>query len=335
MKAKLISQVEQKRIVLQDEIPLKTPLVIYTEPSGYCNLRCKFCPQSSPTKELKKDMMTVNTFKKSIDDLLEFPDKINLLRVCGNGEPLMNKNILEMLQYAKEKDITKKIVLVSNGLLLNDNLIKNIPKYIDEMVISIEGLNSNDYQQVCERKADFNGLIKNLNKLYKNKKECSLYIKTHHRAINSKIDELKFMNMFENICDKIFIEKLVPIWNEFKSVYNQNEFRYEREEIVKKQVCPQIFKGLQIMANGEVLPCCVDWKRYNKLGNLNEISISDIWNGRKLRELQIKHLNGEKDNIKPCKSCSMNDYSEVDNLDSYKDKCLNKILKNEKDITFC
>ncbi len=39
MKAKLIPTVNPERVALQERIPLATPLVIYVEPSGYCNLK--------------------------------------------------------------------------------------------------------------------------------------------------------------------------------------------------------------------------------------------------------------------------------------------------------
>ena len=108
MKAKLIPTVQYERLVLQEHIPLATPLVVYVEPSGYCNLKCTFCPHGVEADALKKDFMSVKLFEKLIDDLSAFPDTIKLLRICGNGEPLVHKDIVRMLQYAREHKIAKK-----------------------------------------------------------------------------------------------------------------------------------------------------------------------------------------------------------------------------------
>ena len=85
--------------------------------------------------------------------------------------------------------------------------------------------------------------------------------------------------------------------------------------MVDKNVCPQIFKGFQVQAEGEVVACCVDWQRKNHLGDINQESIVDIWNGKKIRQLQVEHLSGNKEKIDVCSKCTMNDTNEIDFID--------------------
>ena len=59
--------------------------------------------------------------------------------------------------------------------------------------------------------------------------------------------------------------------------------------------CPQIFKSLQVNANGVVIPCCIDWSLKNNLGNIDNQSLIDIWNGKILRDLRLKLLKGGKE----------------------------------------
>jgi len=329
-KAKLISQIYHgERLALQEQIPLATPLVVYIELSGYCNFKCIFCPHGVEGAVLKKDLMSIKIFKKLIDDLSAFPDKIELLRFSGNGEPLLNKDIIKMLQYAKEQNVAKRIELITNGILLTDDLIKNLPRFLDRIIISIDGLSSEDYQRISKVNINFQNLLNNLGALYIHKNKCVIHIKTHNEAVLSEDKKKTFFNMFSNRCDEIFIENLVPIWPQLNTPYFANfinKFRFEGR-VVKRKVCPQIFKSLQIQADGEVLPCCVDWKRVNVLGNINKDSLFEIWNGRKLRKLQIEHLIGNKDKIEPCKDCVMNEYSEVDDIDPYADELYKKLYK--------
>ncbi|MEK7658924.1 MAG: radical SAM/SPASM domain-containing protein [Patescibacteria group bacterium] len=324
-KAKITSQVHQdERLILQDNIPLTTPLVVYIEPSGFCNLKCIFCPQSTGGKALKKSLMSLKLFKKLIDDLAEFPNKVKLLRVCGNGEPLTNKDIVKMLQYAKEKNLAERIEFISNGILLTDDLAKTLPRFADRIIISIEGLSSDDYQQTSGLKINFQNLLDKVGLLYKNRGKCTLHIKIHSKAISSEKEKTKFLNMFSNRCNEIYIEKLVPMWPQLDLDYNPNEFRYGGE-LTKRRVCVQMFKGFQVQADGEVVPCCVDWKRVNVIGDINKNSLFEIWNGKKLRNLQIEHLRGNKNKTEPCKDCTMNDYCDIDNIDESSEKLIQRL----------
>jgi MoaA/NifB/PqqE/SkfB family radical SAM enzyme len=277
-------------------------------------------------QKLKKDFMSVKLFEKLIDDLSAFPDKIKMLRVCGNGEPLMNKNILKMLQYAQEKKISEKTELITNGILLTTDLIENLPRFLDRIIISIEGLCSADYQQICNTKINFQNLLDNLGALYSHRGKCIIHIKIHNEAIFSESRKKTFFDMFSSICDEVYIENLVPMWPQLNTAYSTNKFRYEGE-LIKRQTCVQIFKGVQVQADGEVVPCCIDWKRVNVIGDTNKNSLFEIWNSEKLRKLQIEHLSGKKGKIEPCKDCLMNDCCDFDNIDPYVEECMQRLCR--------
>jgi len=311
-------------VALQERIPLATPLVIYVEPSGYCNLKCTFCPHGIEEHNLKNDLMSLQLFEKVINDLTAFPTPIKLLRICGNGEPLMNKGILQMLRYARENIIADKIELVTNGLLLKNDLIKYLPRFLDRIVISIEGLSSDNYQSTCGAKINFQRLLDNVRDLYAGKGDCVIHVKIFDEALISENEKSSFLNMFVDRCDEIYIEKLVPMWPQLDIARNPDEFRWGGE-LTRHKVCAQIFKGLQVQADGEVVPCCVDWKRINVLGNIKKMSLYEIWNGERLRKLQVEHLLGNKTDTEPCKDCTMNDYCEIDNIDSYAQECMQRL----------
>ncbi len=325
MKAKLQSQVQNERLVLEKAIPLATPLVVYLEPSGYCNLKCEFCPHGLAGSALKKDIMSLELFKKLMDDLAGFPEKVKLLRVCGNGDPLMNKALLPMLEYANERQVVQRVELLTNGVLLTPDLAGNLPRFLDRIVFSIEGLSSEEYQRICSTKIDFQKLLDNLDLWHASRDSCVVHIKIHHKAIPTADEEKQFLTLFGDRCDQIFIEKLVPMWPQLDSASFSNEFRWGDWSVIRRQVCAQIFKGVQVQADGEVVPCCVDWKRVNMLGNIGNEPLRDIWNGSKLRKLQMEHLSGNKGDLEPCKDCTMNDYCEVDNIDQHAQECIERL----------
>lgn len=319
-----MKKVSQMNIVdrepLHKVVPLNTPFVFYFEPSGYCNLKCNFCCQRGRggAEGLKKAIMPFSLAKKVVDDICDFPDKAKMIRICGFGEPLVNPEFVEIIEYMHEKLVQTRIVLVTNGILLTPELSENIVKYIDHIIISIEGINQEQYAEFSNVQIDYDRFYSGLKYLYecsKNEK-CTICLKIHGDAVKEKTQLDQFYKMFGDMCDEITVENLVNLFPEVNIHEYQNaKFRYDNSEYIEKKVCPQMFKSLQINADGVVIPCCVDWKRGLCLGNANDKSLLDIWNGKELHELRNKHLGLLKGKIEPCKYCTMNDTSEVDYLD--------------------
>ncbi len=109
----------------------------------HCNLSCRSCSHSSPIascseydfKDIEKDLSKLSQYLHS-----EF------VRLLG-GEPLLHSNFLEVLKAIKQTNISDKICLVTNGLLL-DNISDEMLKYIDKIEISIYPLNKNLLQKI-------------------------------------------------------------------------------------------------------------------------------------------------------------------------------------------
>ena len=339
MAGKEIAEISQDRIELHNAIPLEVPLVLYLEMSGYCNLKCRFCPQGNTENSLlKKDNMNLEIASKIVNDIKVFNKKMRLIRVCGEGEPLCCSELAEILRKIHEANITDRIELITNGILLTPDISKEIVKSVDRVVISVEGLSDADYLEYSQTKVDFDRFCQNIRELYAISTEflkdtegkCIIHVKIHESAVPSHELRTSFFEKFSNYCDEISIEALVDLWPEvdISAINAEKKFRYNVEktmEIQKKHICPQMFKGIQIYANGDVTPCCVDWKRVNLLGNIENSSLKDIWTGEKLRKLQMAHLQGQKCKLNPCKDCTMNDYAEVDMLDTYAEQILERI----------
>ena len=101
----------KNRTKLEEVLPLKAPYVIFIDPSDACNFKCSFCPTGDPS--LMRDVgrplqqMTWETYKKTIDELSQFQEKIRVIRLYKDGEPLLNKRLPDMIEYAKKSDLSK------------------------------------------------------------------------------------------------------------------------------------------------------------------------------------------------------------------------------------
>ncbi len=291
-----------KRQKLVDILPLEAPLVMQIFPVYGCQLKCNYCVYSTPRE--KRDFISNGKFLDfklymgAIHDLKKFKNKIKVLRFAGLGEPLFHPSITSMISYAN--GVAENTELITNGLLLthftSDMLIMN---NLSRLIISINGLSDEDYEKNCNSKIKFIELLNNIRYFYEHKKDTIVHIKTVNTAIK---DEEEFYNMFEDICDTIGIENTMPLYPfiDFSEVIKDNSKTQYGLNQQKVKVCPQPFYTCQINPDGNVVLCYS--ARYPVIiGNINNESIYDIWNGKILKDFRLNIL---KENIcQVCKDC--------------------------------
>ena len=78
------------KVPLEDQIPLTTPFSVHIDVCSVCNYKCSFCfqadSQAMKAVGLKRGMMELDMFKKIVDDLKAFDQKIKKIKI-GNMLP--------------------------------------------------------------------------------------------------------------------------------------------------------------------------------------------------------------------------------------------------------
>lgn len=323
----------KKRNKLEEVIPLTTPYRIAIEPSNLCNFKCNFCAIQSKDEQLsfKKQFMDIELFKKIIEDLEEFPEKLKVLRINGNGEPLLNPYLPEMIKIAKEKNIADFIEITTNGSKLSPELNKRlIDSGLDRIRISIEALDQEGYREIADAKIDFKDFLSNIKDLHDRSGKCEIYCKIVDVAVPTEEDKNRFFELFGDICDRIFIDNVIPLWSDFEEIKDRMIIGKEKvgvhgQKVKNIKVCPFPFYSLIINSDGEVTVCCADWKRKLVLGDSKKQSIKDIWNGAVLKNFWIDLLKGNKGNYEMCKKCVLPMYDCNDDIDEFAEDILKKI----------
>jgi len=118
-------------------------------PTTYCNFKCVYCAHSLGLDAMKKtydfvpENMSMETYGKFIHQMKKFPDKLKMLCLMGQGEPLINKDIPVMVKMAKDAEIAERVEIISNGSLLDKTMSDRlIEAGLDTLRISLQGLNS-------------------------------------------------------------------------------------------------------------------------------------------------------------------------------------------------
>ena len=141
-------------------------LEIYT--TSRCNLNCAMCLTHSTKhentygKRPSKDM-ELDIFKRILNKF----NKALLVELAGCGEPLLNKDLFQMAEYAS-KTMKMYVATVTNGTLVGQYKEQIVNSYIDTINISINGYNSQEYTRLTGMPEEcFGRIVKNITELVK------------------------------------------------------------------------------------------------------------------------------------------------------------------------
>ena len=295
------------RQILADVVPLRTPLSLMCEPSQICNIKCNYCMQSFIT-EKPKQLMTSSTFARLCTRISEFDDKLKQFNFAGWGEPLVNRELPNMVRYLNDCEITENIAIVTNGLLLTPELsLALVAAGTNHIRISLQGMTSEKYKEICGAKMDFQKFVDNVRFLYENKGSCQVSIKIADIALDNEEEGLLFYKIFGPIADRVYIESIRPMFAENKQDGKGiSKYGFDHPPVI---VCPTPFYMLNIKATGEIVPCCSYYKPL-ELGNIHDTSLRQVWEGEKMKWLQLMLLSGKRkewDQYPVCRECTIPD----------------------------
>ncbi len=323
-----------KRVPLSQVVPLETPFRLGIDVSNGCNFRCIFCFQSIRKKTLKEkgfrpELMKMETFEKLAGQIKEFPNSFKSLTFGGIGEPLLHPGLPQMIHMLKGLGRADKISLITNGSLLNNSLsLAMIQAGLDEIIISVEALSSKNYYKVTGYKLDFTKYVEQIAFLYENKGNCKVYLKAVDVAFDAPQSEEQFYRLFSPISDLAYVEKIVPRYQNVDYSNISHSDNYYLRHSLKAEVCSLPFYSLSVFATGNVGPCCVDYCETILLGNVKTDTLFDIWNGNKLKKLQLSHLKKEC-RIPVCQGCKFTQHNGrvEDIIDADADQLIRRLEK--------
>src|SRR6266496_1059318 len=118
------------------------PKVVFIEVTNRCNLICETCPHTYFQREPLKSL-SLHEFIRIAD---QFPQMKRAL-LHGIGEPLLNRELPEIIKYLKGRDI--EVIINSNGTLLTpDWQEKIVESGLDQYRCSIDGAKDETYARI-------------------------------------------------------------------------------------------------------------------------------------------------------------------------------------------
>jgi len=303
-----------KNIKRQINVLRGFPDVIAIEPTNFCNLHCPLCPahHASLDNSVKFGYMDINNFKSLIDQVKEFIYHVSL---SFRGEPLLHKNLIDMIKYCTDSGVFSFIN--TNGTLLNDKIIKGIfDAGLGRINIALDGLTSETYNKYRVG-GDFHKVYSGIKKITQMKRDggykhpeviVQFLILKHNQHEVPKLPSLqKELNI-----DKISINRAsVPSWlvdhpETAKKLCEQfipqnYDSRYDHGDIQVPNKRCGAYKRLAVTWEGDACVCNFDNNARYTLGNLfKDKTFNEIWFSEKNQRWRKLIKRKELDICKDC-----------------------------------
>lgn len=288
------------------------PISFSIEPTNHCNLKCPECPSGLGELTRPLGLLKLPEFKKLIDEIKSSSFYVQLF---FQGEPYVNKQLPEMIDYAQQNKLY--ISISTNGLLFNEKTIDRVLQSApDKLIFSLDGLDEASYQNYRVG-GTFKEADKALRLLIKKRKELKL---------KKPFVELQFIVMKQNehMINKVFeygndtgVDRVVLKTMQVSSYENALHFLpnnkdYSRYEISNgsykikgelKNHCFALWRTSVVTWDGKIVPCCFDKDATFELGKLNGINFKEIWKSPDYQNFRSKVLSNRK-GVSMCTNCT-------------------------------
>lgn len=274
------------------------PPCIQIEPSSICNFRCIMCYQIDPFFHNKRSnnmgFMSIEMYRDIIDQI---EGKIEAVSLASRGEPLLNKDIIKMIQYTSNKFLGFKIN--TNASLITEDFCHAILSNMDygTVVFSVDSADEKSYEKI-RKGGNFRKVVDKI-KLFnqiKNKNYPSSKIITRVSGVklNSSQKIVDMESFWLKYVDQTGFTKYTP-WHS----------SYENEVHNITGPCTDLWRRMFIWYDGTVNPCDYDYKSTLSVGNIKNTTISNLWHSGPYEELRKKHLSKLRNAVSPCYQCPM------------------------------
>ena len=114
-----------------------------------CNLRCVYCMPEEGIESIPHDeILTYDEILRICEIVSEL--EIRKIKITG-GEPLVRKDIVNLIRDIKNIDKIEQVTLTTNGILLHEMLDDLYDAGIDAINISLDTLNKDNFKKITRR----------------------------------------------------------------------------------------------------------------------------------------------------------------------------------------
>ena len=278
----------------------KCPLNIDIIVTGRCNLKCIMCYRTKWIERgisFNQEDMDLELYKKIIDEATD--EEIPAIHLTGDGEPLLHNNIIEMIAYARKKNIIDLFMHTNATLLTKEMSAGILGAGLTRLLISIDSPKKETYESM-RKGADFDLVMKNLKTFAAMKRDNKYPVLRVQMVITSlnKSETKYYEELFKPYVDEIGFTEYVNFFN----LEDDGEMEIKRKRYREDFICGDIWRRMTIDVDGNAY-ACIPKPEALLIGKFPDQSIKMLWNNEKMTNLRQQYISGNQKQLKGICAC--------------------------------
>jgi radical SAM protein with 4Fe4S-binding SPASM domain len=324
--------INDKELILNkiENLRDKSPVVYAIGTTNHCNMKCQFCPRTTrPPKVLKT--MDIGMFENIVNQLSPIDNELwlkwckfcekeyNIMKNEMNenhfylyvishveqihlfGDPLLDKNIDKCVKLLTDRGIKSYFSCNPSNINLK-KVEKCFDSGLDYIKFSLESTNDEEHKKIRGDASNFTKSYQDICKLLeiKKKNNYKTTIVITMLDLNQPNQQEQYDKLMEYFKDKevyIFIKSQDTQWYDDGEYHGTNSVHW-------KEACFHGWSTMTIDPWGQAVECMESNASEIVLGNVNDNSLYDIWNGEKYKEFRRSHIYLTQERC--MKECDMN-----------------------------
>lgn len=279
------------------------PIHLDIEATSNCNLLCTMCPRTEMVNEgtfWKVKPFNLELYKKIIDEGASKglkSIKYNIL-----GEPTLNRNLIDMIKYAKDKGIVD-VMFNTNATTLTEKKSRElIESGLDKLFFSFDSPYEDQYNKIRVN-ADYNKVLNNIKRFHEIREEMNSVTPLTRISMVRMPENEQAWNDFRDLFSPIVD---IVSWVDYIEHTNTRDTSIEVKD--NTFCCPQLWQRMFIHPDGVVTICCVDsgGSRKIQIGKYDGTNtIEELWNSARYNSIRKLHIEGKINKMEICRNCHL------------------------------
>jgi radical SAM protein with 4Fe4S-binding SPASM domain len=275
------------------------PPYIQIEPSSVCNFRCVFCYQTDKFFASRKSgmmgKMSVELFRDVVDQLA---GNVEFGSLASRGEPLVNPEIIPMLEACRGKFLNMKIN-TNASLLTEAHAHAILSGSIKTLVFSADAAEEPTYSEYRVN-GSLDETLRNIRMFQKIREDQYANVPIITRVSGVMIDDERqnmdaMIGLWSDHVDQVSFVKYNP-WENIYDTAPDDE---------RKTPCSDLWRRMFIWFDGKANPCDTDYRSELAVGNACDHSVAQLWRSDAYETLRRQHTGDQRPTVEPCRRCTV------------------------------
>lgn len=286
------------------------PTIVQLQTINRCNGSCVMCPYTGTVAKREREVMSLPLYRRILDQLASWPTH-GLLVLCFQNEPFLDERIEDWVAEARHRLSGRWMIeLTTNGTRLTASRIERMTKCPPDAVsISINALTEGTYRRVMPG-LPWNTLQDNIGHLTRSELRDRVWL----RFIRIRDNDGEY-GAFRRHWHRRELPVIgFPCNSRLGSVPDYEKIRRVRPTGFERWLydvlspapggrCRLPFAQMNVLANGDLLLCCNDYRGESVVGNAERDLLESAFNGEAYQRARTSFADRRPGGL--CAKCSL------------------------------